>query len=127
MFNIRVSKCGGPLAALEIVQIAREAGLRCQLGAQVGESGILTAAGRLVALLADPAFRHHEGADNLFLLRHDITIENLTARPGGRGDMPDGPGLGLRVDQERLRALTRRQVAVDAARDSVRHPSLAER
>ena len=72
-------------------QIAREAGLACQLGAQVGESGILTAAGRLVAHLADPAFRHHEGADNLFLLRRDLTVENLTARPGGRGDALSRP------------------------------------
>ena len=129
MFNVRVSKCGGPLAALEIVQIARAAGLRCQLGAQVGESGILTAAGRLVALLADPPFRHHEGADNLFLLRQDLTVENLTARPGGRGDMPErsrtrpprqpGPprcvdqasGCGRRAGQTGESPITRRKVA----------------
>jgi muconate cycloisomerase len=127
MFNVRVSKCGGPLAALEIVQIAREAGLRCQLGAQVGESGILTAAGRLVALLADPGFRHHEGADNLFLLHQDLTVENLTARPGGRGDMPTGPGLGLHIDPVRLEALTRRQARVDAPGPRAGIPSLAKR
>jgi L-Ala-D/L-Glu epimerase len=127
MFNVRVSKCGGPLAALEIVQIAREAGLRCQLGAQVGESGILTAAGRLVALLADPPFRHHEGADNLFLLRQDLTVENLTARPGGRGDMPAGPGLGLHVNPARLDALTKHQAVVDAPGQPASLPSLVER
>ena len=61
VLNVRVSKCGGPLAALELVEMAKQSGLVCQLGAQVGESGILTAAGRLVATLADPGFRHHEG------------------------------------------------------------------
>ncbi len=116
VFNVRVSKCGGPLAALEIVQLAQEAGLSCQLGAQVGESGILTAAGRLVATLASPAFRHHEGADNLFLLRRDLTVENLTARPGGHGDAPAGPGLGVHVDWQSLHTLTRRRKAADAPR-----------
>jgi L-Ala-D/L-Glu epimerase / N-acetyl-D-glutamate racemase len=114
VLNIRVSKCGGPLAALELVELARRAGLVCQLGAQVGESGILTAAGRLVAALAEPGFRHHEGADNLFLLRRDLTVENLTVRPGGRGDVLTGPGLGVRVRTDVLRQLSRRQLVVDA-------------
>jgi L-alanine-DL-glutamate epimerase-like enolase superfamily enzyme len=116
VFNVRVSKCGGPLAALEVVRIAHDAGLACQLGAQVGESGILTATGRLVATLARPAFRHHEGADNLFLLRRDLTVENVTAGRGGRGDMPPGSGLGLHVDSSSLRMLTRRRDSIDAPR-----------
>jgi L-alanine-DL-glutamate epimerase-like enolase superfamily enzyme len=114
VLNVRVSKCGGPLAALEMVGLARQAGLACQLGAQVGESGILTAAGRLVATLAEPGFRHHEGADNLFLLRRDLTVENLTVRPGGRGDALTGPGLGVRVRQDALARLSRRQAVVGA-------------
>jgi muconate cycloisomerase len=112
VFNVRVSKCGGPLAALELVALAQASGLVCQLGAQVGESGILTAAGRLVATVADPAFRHHEGADNLFLLQRDLTVENLTVRPGGRGDALTGPGLGVQVRQDTLKQLTRRHVLV---------------
>jgi muconate cycloisomerase len=118
VLNVRVSKCGGPLAALELVDLARRAGLVCQLGAQVGESGILTAAGRLVATLAEPGFRHHEGADNLFLLRRDLTVENLTVRPGGRGDALAGPGLGVRVRHTTLRQLSRRCVVVDASAPS---------
>jgi muconate cycloisomerase len=112
VLNVRVSKCGGPLAALEMVELARQSGLACQLGAQVGESGILTAAGRLVATLARPGFRHHEGADNLFLLRRDLTVENLTVRPGGRGDALRGPGLGVRVRPDVLLALARRHAIV---------------
>jgi muconate cycloisomerase len=116
VFNVRVSKCGGPLAALEITRIAHDAGLSCQLGAQVGESGILTAAGRLVATLARPVFRHHEGADNRFLLRRDLTVESLTAGRGGRGDVPSGSGLGLHVNQNALQMLTRRRIDLDAPR-----------
>lgn len=116
VLNVRVSKCGGPLAALELVEMARRAGLACQLGAQVGESGILTAAGRLVATVARPGFRHHEGADNLFLLKRDLTVENLTVRPGGRGDALKGPGLGVRVRHDALQALTLQQAIVGAPR-----------
>ncbi|MCC6176385.1 MAG: dipeptide epimerase [Chloroflexi bacterium] len=114
-FNIRVSKCGGPLAALEIVEIARRAGLTCQLGAQVGESGILSAAGRLVATVARPGFRWLEGSDNRFLLRSDLTAEDLTIRPGGWGAPLDRPGLGVRVPRARVLALGRRRVTLDAA------------
>lgn len=112
VLNVRVSKCGGPLAALELVELAQKAGLICQLGAQVGESGILTAAGRLVATVAQPGFRHHEGADNLFLLRHDLTVENLTVRPGGRGDALTGPGLGVQIRLDNLVQLSRRHAVV---------------
>jgi muconate cycloisomerase len=120
VLNVRVSKSGGPLAAVELVGLARRAGLACQLGAQVGESGILTAAGRLVATLAMPGFRHHEGADNLFLLRRDLTVEDLTVRPGGRGDALRGPGLGVRVRRDTLLALARRHAIVDARHESYR-------
>jgi muconate cycloisomerase len=114
VLNVRVSKCGGPLAALEMVDLAHRAGLVCQLGAQVGESGILTAAGRLVAVVAQPGFRHHEGADNRFLLRQDLTQEDLTVRPGGRGDALTAPGLGFRVRRDTLHQLSRRLAVVDA-------------
>jgi hypothetical protein len=84
----------------------------------------VTAAGRLVARLAEPAFRHREGVDTLFLLGHDRTVENLNARPGGRGDMPPGPGLGFRIDPERLQVLTRRRAVIDTLTYSIDHPSL---
>ena len=107
VLNVGVSKCGGPLAALELVEMARQAGLACQLGAQVGESGILTAAGRMVATVAQPGFRHHEGADNLFLLKRDLTVENLTV-PAGRswGRAPGARPRGTRAPRRLARALT---------------------
>ena len=114
VLNVRVSKCGGPLAALEMVELADRAGIACQIGAQVGESGILTAAGRLVATVARPGFRHHEGSDNLFLLRRDLTVENVTVRPGGRGDALTGPGLGVRVRPDALHHLSRQHAVIDA-------------
>ena len=52
-FNLRVSKCGGVVRTLAIARLAARAGLRMQLGCQVGESAILSAAGRHVAAHLD--------------------------------------------------------------------------
>ena len=46
LFNIRLSKCGGFLNSLKLAATAHRAGLGYQLGCQVGETGILSAAGR---------------------------------------------------------------------------------
>ncbi len=100
-FNIRVSKVGGILAARQIAAIAREAGIACHMGAQVGESGILSAAGRAFASL-EPRFDNYEGSNNLFLLKHDITDENLNVGFGGLGKLLKNTGLGVSVKNERL-------------------------
>lgn len=47
VFNIRIGKCGGLLASLDLVTLAREAGLECQLGTLVGETGILSRASEI--------------------------------------------------------------------------------
>src|SRR5207244_10740440 len=39
--------CGGLLACLQLVKLANETGLRCQLGTLVGETGILSQAGEI--------------------------------------------------------------------------------
>jgi len=71
-FNIRVSKCGGLLTSRRIGQIATDAGLDCVVGAQVGESGLLSAAGRhLAANLA--SVRYVEGSAGRLLLKEDLT------------------------------------------------------
>jgi muconate cycloisomerase len=100
-FNIRISKVGGIFAARTIAKLARDAGLACHLGAQVGECGILSAAGRTYACL-EPAMSNYEGSDNLFLLKQDITKENLTVGLGGKGNLLTGSGLGVTVLEDRL-------------------------
>ena len=100
-FNIRISKVGGIIAAQKIVDIALKNGIKIHLGAQVGESGILTAAGRALAC-ANPPFENYEGAANFFLLKEDLTRENLTAGLGGRGKMPEGHGLGVTANESSL-------------------------
>jgi L-Ala-D/L-Glu epimerase len=113
-FNIRISKMGGLLAAGIIKNLAKEAGISCHLGAQVGESGILTSAGRIFALYNGP-FINHEGSANNLLLKYDLTKENLTFGYGGFGKLPDGPlktGLGITIDQKKFNRVINNQLTM---------------
>ena len=102
-FNIRVSKCGGLLSSMRIANVAREAGLFCVVGAQVGESGILSAAGRHLAAQIRP--RYVEGSGGRFLLKEDVTDENMVPGRRGLAKTPTGPGLGVTVRDEVLERL----------------------
>jgi L-alanine-DL-glutamate epimerase-like enolase superfamily enzyme len=107
-FNVRVSKCGGLARSLALARRAAAAGVGVQVGSQVGETAILSAAGRhLAAALPEVAFV--EGSFGTLLLVEDVSVEAV--RFGHRGEAPvlTGPGLGIRVVEERLR---RRAVAV---------------
>jgi muconate cycloisomerase len=100
-FNIRLSKVGGMLPALKIAELAHKHGIACHLGAQVGESGILSAAGRTFAAISRP-FENYEGSANAFLLKTDLTRENLTFGRFGIGRLLKAPGLGVTVMPKRL-------------------------
>jgi len=95
-FNIRVSKCGGLLSSMRIARLAMENGLACVVGAQVGESGILSAAGRhLAAAIGSP--RYVEGSGGSLLLKEDLTEERVLPARRGRARPFAGPGLGVHV------------------------------
>jgi muconate cycloisomerase len=102
MFNIRVSKCGGLWRSLDIAQRAFRAGIAVQVGAQVGETAILSAAGRLLASsLHDTMFV--EGSYGTLLLVEDVATEEVRFGRRGEGRVLGGPGLGLSVLEDRLR------------------------
>ena len=102
-FNLRVSKCGGLVRTLEIARMADRAGLQLQLGCQVGESAILSAAGRHVAAhLARVSFV--EGSYGNMLLVEDVTEESIAFNHGGLAPLLRGPGLGVNVRDDILRA-----------------------
>lgn len=103
-FNIRLSKVGGITAAKRIVEIASNHNINCHLGAQVGESAILSSAGRIFACTQKP-FANYEGSANRFLLKNDLAQENLTASWGGKGVLDNKPGLGITVLENRLESL----------------------
>lgn len=100
-FNIRLSKCGGLFGSLEIAEFARHQDKGLQLGCQVGESAILSAAGRHFAL-GVAGLKWIEGSFGSHLLEKDVAREDLTFRRKGIGRPLSGPGLGVTIIPERI-------------------------
>ena len=100
-FNIRVSKCGGLVNAARIREMARQAGITCMLGAQVGETALLSAAGRHFATRSKNLL-FIEGSYDKIVLEENIGEQDLTIGPGGWGPVLTGNGLGVDVDEARL-------------------------
>ena len=111
-FNIRVSKCGGLRASMRIAEIATDAGLTVVVGAQVGESGLLSAAGRHLAACLDP--RYLEGSAGRLLLREDITRERVVPGRAGLARPHAGAGLGVTVKADVLNRHTLQARVVEA-------------
>ena len=105
--NLRVSKMGGVMRSLDLAQRAASLGLGVIVGAQVGETSILTRAGLTVMHGTRPNLMASEGAFGTHLLRHDLTSESLMFGNGGavvveRAGIGGAPGLGLEVRSEDL-------------------------
>jgi muconate cycloisomerase len=103
VFNLRLSKCGGILAADRMLDIGRQQRIAAQLGCQVGETAILSAAGRQFAM--SRKLRYLEGSYSNYLLKEDIVDEPVEFGPGGVAQPLTGAGLGIKVNEEALRRL----------------------
>jgi muconate cycloisomerase len=103
-FNIRLSKCGGVTGSLVIAKLAQGAGVKIQVGAQVGETAILSAAGRTFAAhLPELAFA--EGSFGAWLLTEDITFEDTSFGYAGIAPLLRTRGLSVTVKEETLERL----------------------
>ncbi len=111
LVNIRISKCGGVLASVRLLAAVREAGGRAQLGCQVGETGLLSAAGRHLACTLNH-LEYLEGAYDRYLLSVQLTEPDITFGTGGWAPALRGPGLGVTVRQRVLERFCVRQSAV---------------
>ena len=112
IINIRVSKMGGLLRALEVAGAASDAGIPIVVGAQVGETSVLTRAALVVAHAARRDLFAQEGAFATQLLEHDVADPPLMFGRGGILDvdtlgLADKAGWGLSLVQRRafLKAL----------------------
>ena len=103
VFNLRLSKCGGILAANRLYEIGRKKATAAQLGCQVGETGILSAAGRQLA--SSRKLLYLEGSYSSYLLQDDIVNEPVEFGPGGVAQPLAGHGLGVSVNEETLQRL----------------------
>ncbi|HSH22868.1 MAG TPA: dipeptide epimerase [Acidimicrobiales bacterium] len=109
VFNIRVSKCGGLHRSAELARMALAAGVGVQVGSQVGETAILSAAGRHLAAWA-PEVAFVEGSYGTLLLAEDVSVNPVRFGHRGRAGALGGPGLGVDVVEEKLRRYARRVV-----------------
>ena len=100
LVNIKLMKAGGIRPALELASVASAAGMPCQIGSMV-ESAVATAAGLQVAVA-------RSGIISNELVGPAMIAQDVGEIPvdAGRVAVPDGPGLGIIVDEERVRELT---------------------
>jgi muconate cycloisomerase len=105
MVNVRLSKCGGIRNSLKMIDHLRAKGILFQVGCHLGESGILSAAGRLLCLLCGDAV-YYDGSYDDYLLKDNITRENVSFGLGGKAGPLTGPGLGVEVNRQNLARLS---------------------
>lgn len=100
-FNIRISKNGGLLPALRLAALAAKRSKQFQLGAMVGETGILAAAGaKFLQLMPTTSFT--EICYSTFLLQADIVRPSVRFGWAGRLPKLSDIGLGVHVRRERI-------------------------
>ena len=81
--NVRVSKMGGLVRSLAVIEAARRSGISIIVGAQVGETSVLTRAGLVVARAAGTDLLAQEGAFGTHLLERDVATPPLMFGPAG--------------------------------------------
>ncbi len=100
-FNIRVSKCGGLMAALKLASFAIRRDIQVQLGCMVGETSVLSAAG-VRFLQTVPGVKFAEGSFGPLLSPHDIVRKRVRFSLGGRLPKLRERGLGVDVCEKLL-------------------------
>ena len=112
IFNIRLSKCGGYLRSAQFAAIARDASLAFSLGAMVGESPILAAAGAAWAA-SQPEHLYIQGHSHRVL--HRIRFVEGCPPLGRRGTYTPNqrPGSGLQIDHAALDKVVRKRQRID--------------
>jgi len=108
LFNLRLSKCGGFIPSLRLAQFAQKHGLGYQLGCQVGETAILSAAGRHFAASVKD-IRYLEGSYDSHLVKEALGRRNITFGWGGWAPALTGFGLGIDIDLAALERVTIRK------------------
>lgn len=101
-FNIKLGKSGGIFKALKMVRMAEKAGLHLQVGAML-ESRIAMTAFAHFALCSE-AIVHYD-FDTALMFKEDPVTGGIQYLPGGVVEVPDVPGLGATVSNERLRLM----------------------
>jgi L-alanine-DL-glutamate epimerase-like enolase superfamily enzyme len=113
--NVRIAKCGGLVASLARSRRALEAGLTLQVGCQVGETALLSAAQLALVRTVGEGISYLEGCFGERLLAVDPVQPVLEFGRGGRPPTaPDGPGFGTEVDWHAIDLYGGRRISLGA-------------
>ena len=105
VFSLKIGKSGGYLATRRIAAVAQAAGIACHGGTGI-ESSLGTLAGaHLLATL--PAVTYGSELFGPLLMTDGLLAEPLDYRDGAL-HLPDGPGLGIDLDEDRVARYARR-------------------
>jgi len=99
ILNIKISKCGGLLRSRDIAHFAKSQNISCQMGAHVGETEILNAAGKSFALTTSNLI-YFEGAS--FLLFKETYSNNQFEIKNVIEDRVSNFGLGIKLTNQQL-------------------------
>ncbi|RZB30581.1 MAG: hypothetical protein SRB1_02861 [Desulfobacteraceae bacterium Eth-SRB1] len=105
MINVKLSRNGGFRRTFKVIDYLRANKVAFQLGCSIGESGILSAAGRILCLLCGDAV-YYDGSYDKYLLKKNITDNDVSFGPGGEAGPLDGPGLGVKINRQNLSFLS---------------------
>lgn len=98
--SLKAIKLGGPRAVLQAGQVCHALGMRVNLACKIAESSIASAALLHLAAVV-PALDWGCSPSNQYLAEDLVTVP-ITV-DGGYATVPAGPGLGIEVDEGRLR------------------------
>jgi L-alanine-DL-glutamate epimerase-like enolase superfamily enzyme len=105
VLHLYLGKCGGIQPSMKIVAVAEAFGATTTLGERI-PLGIAEAAhAHVAAALPESRFAHALAYD----INEDDLIVSPVRRERGRMYVPDGPGLGVEVDEEKLAYYARRR------------------
>lgn len=112
--NVRISKCGGLVAAYDRCRRGLDEGLIIQVGCQVGESSLLSAAQLALIAAVGQDVRYGEGCFGHHLLKVDPIQPLLQFGYGGLPPVkPCQPGLGVALEQEHMSTWVTRSATIN--------------
>ena len=107
MISLKLGKCGGFYKALQMMRVAEAASLPVRIDWTQGSSLLDTATGHLHAAVrlvgCDP------GMDYQYRIKDRPVKEGGAVMKKGKLVMPDGPGLGLIMDEKVIKRLSQRR------------------
>ncbi len=109
IFNICIDSLGGLRDVQAVYQLARIYGIKTLSGTTQELSIGTSAQGQVVAAMPNLDYPSDFAGGRLYL--DDVVVERVRYENGSLV-VPDGPGLGMTLDPEKLRALSRPLVAI---------------